>query len=239
VCAPIESCDYPLADESDLAETVRLVENSGGSIVARIGDVRSRADITAALDAGYEAFGRLDSVVANAGICPIYGEPADGVQAFSDAIEVMLTGAFNTVDLATEYIIDGNRGGSIVFTSSVMGLHSIGLPREAVRRGWVGYMAAKHGLVGLMRHYATVLGPHRIRSNSVHPTAVTTPMIQNDAMARLMDEFPPVATSFTHALPVGAVEAIDVARAVSWLVSEEARYITGVTMPVDAGFLIR
>ena len=128
-------------------------------------------------------------------------------------------------------------GGSIVITSSTAGLKGIGRNLRTSRA--IGYTAAKHGVVGLMRIYANLLAPHRIRVNSLHPTGVNTPMIVNESFARFVEQFPDAADALQNALPVELVEPEDIANAAAWLCSDEARYITGVTLPVDAGFTVR
>jgi NAD(P)-dependent dehydrogenase (short-subunit alcohol dehydrogenase family) len=145
---------------------------------------------------------------------------------------VNLTGVFNTVEIAIPAMIERGKGGAIVLTSSTAGINGIGGPS----RGGLGYTAAKHGVVGLMRSYANVLAPHNIRVNSVHPTGVNTPMIVNDVMQEFLQADPTLGQAMANALPVDMVEPVDVSNAILWLVSDEARYITGVTLPVDAGY---
>lgn len=232
LCEQIASVPYPLATAEDLAATVKLVEDTGARIVAAQADVRDRAAVKSALKAGVEELGgRLDIVVANAGIAPMAGE-----DAWQDVIDVNLTGVFHTVDVAMRPMIKAGNGGAMVLTSSVAGLVGLASPMA----GSVGYAAAKHGIVGIMRVYANLLAPHRIRVNSVHPAGVSTPMIDNDftrswldGMAQEQQDGP----DLTNALPVQTLDPEDIAAAVAFLVSDEARYITGVTLPVDAGFV--
>ena len=139
---------------------------------------------------------------------------------------------FNTVETAIPSMIEHGRGGAIVLTSSTAGLNGICGPT----RGGLGYTAAKHGVVGLMRSYANDLAPHRIRVNSVHPTGVNTPMVVNEAMQEYLAQDPSLSNAMANALPVDMVEAVDISNAILWLVSDDARYVTGVTLPVDAGF---
>jgi SDR family mycofactocin-dependent oxidoreductase len=234
LCDQIASVPYPLATADDLAATVKLVEDTGARIVARRGDVRDRASLTAALQAGLDEFGRLDIVVANAGIAPMQA----GSEGWRDVIDVNLTGVHHTVDVAIPTMIAQGDGGAIVLISSAAGLAGIG----SADAGSIGYAAAKHGLVGLMRIYANLLARYNIRVNSVHPAGVDTPMINNEFtrqwLAQLITESdsPP---DMGNALPVQILAPEDVANAVAWLVSEQARYITGITLPVDAGFLNR
>jgi SDR family mycofactocin-dependent oxidoreductase len=232
LCDQIASVPYPLGTADDLAATVKLVEDTGARIVAKQGDVRDQAALATALQAGLDEFGRLDIVVANAGIAPMQS----GADGWRDVIDVNLTGAHHTVEVAIPTMVEQGDGGSIVLISSAAGLAGIG----SADGGSLGYAAAKHGMVGLMRVYANLLAPHSIRVNSVHPAGVDTPMINNEFtrgwLARLVAESasPP---DMGNALPVQVLTPDDVANAVAWLVSDQARYITGVTLPVDAGFL--
>ena len=232
LCDQIASVPYPMATPDDLTATVKLVEETGARIYAAEADVRDRDAVKSALRAGTEALGdRLDIVIANAGIAPMAGE-----DAWQDVIDVNLTGVYNTVDVAMKPMVKFGNGGSIVLTSSVAGLVGIGSPLA----GSVGYAAAKHGIVGLMRVYANVLAQFNIRVNSIHPAGVDTPMIDNDfirswlqGMAQQEQRGP----DMSNALPVQTLDADDIANAVLWLVSDAARYVTGVTLPLDAGFV--
>lgn len=234
LCDQIASVPYPLATAADLAATVKLVEDTGARIVARRGDVRDRASLATALQTGLDAFGRLDIVVANAGIAPMQV----GGDGWRDVIDVNLTGVHHTVEVAIPTMVAQGDGGAIVLISSAAGLAGIG----SADPGSIGYAAAKHGLVGLMRIYANLLAPHSIRVNSVHPAGVDTPMINNEFTRRWLAQLITESDSppdMGNALPVQILEPDDVANAVAWLVSEQARYITGITLPVDAGFLNR
>jgi SDR family mycofactocin-dependent oxidoreductase len=232
LCDQIASVPYPLATADDLAATVKLVEDTGARIVARQGDVRSRASLAAALQTGLDEFGRLDIVVANAGIAPMQA----GAEGWRDVIDVNLTGVHHTVEVAIPTMIAQGDGGSIVLISSAAGLAGIG----SADAGSIGYTAAKHGLVGLMRVYANLLAQHSIRVNSVHPAGVDTPMINNEFTRQWLAQMVAQSDSppdMGNALPVQVLAPDDVANAVAWLVSDQARYITGITLPVDAGFL--
>jgi SDR family mycofactocin-dependent oxidoreductase len=232
LCEQIASVPYPLATPDDLAATVKLVEDIGARIVAKQGDVRDRASLSAALQAGLDEFGRLDIVVANAGIAPMQS----GADGWRDVIDVNLTGVFHSVEAAIPTMISQGTGGSIVLISSAAGLAGIG----SADAGSIGYAAAKHGVVGLMRVYANLLARHSIRVNSIHPSGVDTPMVNNEFtrqwLAQLVSESDS-PSDMGNALPVQVMQSDDIANAVAWLVSDQARYITGVTLPVDAGFL--
>jgi (+)-trans-carveol dehydrogenase len=240
ICQQLEGVPFPMATPEDLAETVKEVEALDRRIVATQADVRDYDALKAAVDDGVAQLGRLDIVVANAGIGNT-GYPLHKMKQklWQDMIDVNLTGVWLSTKAAVPHVIEGGRGGSVVLTSSVGGLKAY--PN-------VGhYIAAKHGVVGLMRTLAMELAPHSIRVNSVHPTQVNTPMAMNGATFRMFrpdlenptqDDFAPVS-QLMHALPVPWVEPADISNAVLFLVSDEARYITGVTLPIDAGALVK
>jgi len=232
LCEQIASVRYPLATADDLAATVKLVEDTGARIAARQGDVRNRASLSSALQAGLDEFGRLDIVVANAGIAPMQS----GDDGWRDVIDVNLTGVYNTIKVAIPTMVKQGTGGSIVLISSAAGLAGVGSPDA----GSIGYAAAKHGVVGLMRVYANLLARHNIRVNSIHPSGVDTPMINNEFTRQWLADLVAQSDSppdMGNAMPVEVLQADDIANAVAWLVSDQARYITGVTLPVDAGYL--
>ena len=232
LCEQIASVRYPLATADDLAATVKLVEDTGARIAARQGDVRDRASLSSALQAGLDEFGRLDIVVANAGIAPMQS----GDDGWRDVIDVNLTGVYNTIKVAIPTMVKQGTGGSIVLISSAAGLAGVGSPDA----GSIGYAAAKHGVVGLMRVYANLLARQNIRVNSIHPSGVDTPMINNEFTRQWLADLVAQSDSppdMGNAMPVDVLHADDIANAVAWLVSDQARYITGVTLPVDAGFL--
>ena len=232
LCDQIASVPYPMATPDDLTATVKLVEDTGARIVAKQADVRDPESLRTALRAGLDEFGRLDIVVANAGIAPMQA----GAEGWRDVIDVNLTGVHHTVEVAMPTMIEQGDGGAIVLSSSAAGLVGIG----GSDPGSIGYTAAKHGVVGLMRAYANHPAPHSIRVNSVHPTGVNTPMINNEFtrqwLAQIIAEAE-VPPDMGNALPVQVLEPDDIAEAVAWLVSDAARYVTGVTLPVDAGFV--
>jgi SDR family mycofactocin-dependent oxidoreductase len=230
LCEQIATVAYPMATPEDLAATVKEVEALDRRIVASQADVRDRAGLQAAFDAGVAELGRIDIVLANAGIAPMAIGAADP-QQFLDVVDVNLTGVWNSVEVAKQALIDGGRGGAIVLTSSTAGLRGI----AGDSPGGIGYTAAKHGVVGLMRSYANTLAPHSIRVNTVHPTGVNTPMVVNAQMEEFLASGA-MEGALTNALPVEMLEAIDISNAILWLVSDAARYVTGVTLPVDAGF---
>jgi SDR family mycofactocin-dependent oxidoreductase len=233
ICQQIASVAYPMSTLEDLAETAKLVEALDRRIFTAQADVRDAAALKQAFDAGTAELGPVDIVLANAGIAPmsLHEQDAPG-DAWQDVVDVNLTGVFNTVETAIPSMIERGQGGAIVLTSSTAGNNGIGGPT----RGGLGYTAAKHGVVGLMRSYANILAPHSIRVNTVHPTGVNTPMIVNEVMEEFLRQDPQMSSSIANALPVPMVEPVDISNAIAWLVSDDARYVTGVMLPVDAGF---
>lgn len=231
ICEQIASVPYPMSTPEDLAETAELVRAAGGRIVAEQADVRDRDSLSAVLSTGLERFGRLDIVIANAGIAPMTSN-----NGWQDVIDVNLSGVYHTVAVSAPTLIDQAEGGAVVLISSAAGLTGVGT-NDA---GSIGYTASKHGVVGLMRVYANILAPHNIRVNSVHPSAVDTPMINNDFARQWVEKSMQSggASSPMNALPVAAMESNDIAEAVLWLASDAARYVTGVALPVDAGFVV-
>ncbi|WP_214405263.1 mycofactocin-coupled SDR family oxidoreductase [Pseudonocardia lacus] len=229
---------YPPATEEDLAETVRLIEDLDRRVIATKADVRDPAALAAAVADGVAQLGRLDIVCANAGVFEIAPALEITDQAWNDMIAVNLTGVWNTCKAALPHLI-ANGGGSIVITSSTAGIK--GIPNT------VHYTATKHGVVGIMRTLANEFAPQSIRVNTVHPTGVDTTMIQNPKTWGLFlpDDDSPTrekaaeAFAATNALPVPWVDPVDISNAVLWLASDEARYVTGVMLPVDAGFTIK
>lgn len=169
LCDQIDSVAYPMATRDDLDETVNLVEKTGRRIVAEQGDVRDLERLKAAVANGVAELGRVDFVLANAGIMPAAGEQRYEMSAYIDAVDVLLNGVYYTVEAALPAMLEHGEGGAIVITSSVAGLNSV-CPRFSVRsHGYAGYHAAKHGVVGLMRYYATTLAEKNIRVNTRAP----------------------------------------------------------------------
>jgi SDR family mycofactocin-dependent oxidoreductase len=235
-CADVATIGYGLATEADLAETVRLVEQEDRRAVAGKVDVRDGAALRALVDRGVAELGRLDVVVANAGVggsSPL-AEMSD--DTWQDMIDINLTGVFKTIRAALPHL---SAGAAIVLTGSIAAAK--GLPNNT------HYTAAKHGVVGIMRALANEVGPQGIRVNCVNPTNVDTPLLFNDAIYRLFrpDLEAPGREDVVdimrgmHALETGWVEPDDVSNAVLFLASEEARFVTGVALPVDAGALVR
>jgi (+)-trans-carveol dehydrogenase len=240
ICRGFADSTAPASTPEDLAETADMIKNLDRRVVTEIVDVREYDALKTALDNAVEQLGRLDIVVANAGI------GTTGVKLhkmrediWNETIDVNLSGVWKTVKAGVPHLLAGGRGGSIIITSSVGGTKAY--PH-------VGhYIAAKHGVVGLMRTFAVELGAQNIRVNTVHPTHVNTPLLMNEPTYKLFrpdlenpgpDDLAPICQSF-HFLPIPWVEPVDVSNAVLFLASDEARYITGVTLPVDAGSLLK
>ncbi|MCV7025894.1 mycofactocin-coupled SDR family oxidoreductase [Mycolicibacterium novocastrense] len=239
ICENIASMTYPNASLADLEETERLVEKEGRRMVARKGDVRSYHDMLAAVDAGVEQFGRIDITIANAGIVRLAGESADFMQDWQDVIDTNLTGVYHTIRAALPVMREGKRGGSIVITSSTAGLKGT----ASLNASGNAYAAAKRGVVALMQNLANYLAPEWIRVNTIHPTGVLSGMTQNDAMNALMAQAAEggqnAISGMENALPLPILQPEDIANAVAFLVSEEAKFITGIQWPLDAGFTVR
>jgi (+)-trans-carveol dehydrogenase len=240
VCEDMPGMPYAGATQEDLAETVKEVEALDRRIVATQADVRDYGALKAALDDGVAQLGHLDIVSANAGIFSFGTLDQLSETAWRDMIDVNLTGVWHAAKAAIPHLRAAG-GGSIILTSSGLGLE--GMPN-------VGhYVTAKHGIVGLMRTLALELAPDMIRVNSLHPTTVNTDMIQNAATYELFASDLPEAErtrevvserfQSINALPIPWVEPVDISNAVLWLASDESRYVTGVTLPIDAGELLK
>ncbi len=239
IAGPVKSVTgYPPATEEDLAETVKEVEALDRRIVAHKADVRDTAGLRQALDDGVAQLGKLDIVCANAGIFQTSPALELDDAGWQETIDINLTGVWNTAKVALPHLI-ANNGGSIIMTSSLAGLKALG--------NSIHYNTAKHGVVGIMRSLANEFAQYNIRVNSVHPTTVNTIMIQNEQVWGLFQPDNPHPTRESaapvfqalNALPIPWVEPVDISNAVLFLASDEARYITGVTLPVDAGAFIK
>jgi SDR family mycofactocin-dependent oxidoreductase len=235
ICADIPANHYPMASRAELDETIALVEQAGGKMVGTVADVRDFHQVRSAIDAGVAHFGRLDIVLANAGIAPVaFRELSieEELEQWRAAVGVNLDGSYHVAWAAVPHLLSGERGGSIVFTSSTAGLRGFG----GAQGGGLGYAASKHGIVGLMRTLANALAPANIRVNTVHPTAVSTMMAINPAMTEFLENYPGGGPHLQNPLPVEMLQPEDISAAIAFLVSDEGKYITGVTFPVDAGF---
>lgn len=233
LCADIDAIPYPLATADDLAETVLLVQQAGARAVPVVADVRDLPALEAGIQTGIDELGDVDIVVANAGVVAIGERDPHAKPVYDAIVDTNLTGVWHTLVATVPSIIRKGRGGSIVLVSSSQGLTGRGGDGSAAM---FAYAASKHGVVGLMRSAANAYGPHKIRVNSVHPGGVATPMILNDFVASRMAESSDASVMSQATLPdVLFVDPQDVSEVVLFLVGPRARYVTGVTVPVDAG----
>jgi SDR family mycofactocin-dependent oxidoreductase len=225
ICADLPTTTYPGPTPEDLAETARLVEDHDRRAVTSIVDVRDFDALSRALQQGVSELGRLDVVVANAGMTTIGLAWEIPLENWDVTIGVNLTGAYYTARASIPIMIEQGTGGAIVFTSSVAGLR--GLPLLA------DYVAAKHGVTGLAKTLANELGKYRIRVNTVHPHGVNTDL--KPGMRAVIESDPGLVPFYLGVLPDPVSEAEDIAAAVAWLASYEARHVTGIQLPVDLG----
>jgi SDR family mycofactocin-dependent oxidoreductase len=238
ICSPVDSVTYPMASEQDLAETARLVEEQDRRVITAVADVRDYARLKTVMDDGRTQLGGLDIVVANAGIASYAAGHEIDDAAWNEMIDIDLKGVWHTIKAAVPHLLEQGSG-SIVICASGAGV--IGPP------GLAHYVAAKHGAIGLMRGFANELSPSMIRINAVCPTQVDTPMIMNDEIFKMFrpdleapgrEDIVEVSTNM-NLIPVPWVEPRDVSNAVLFLASDEARYITGTALPVDAGIVTK
>lgn len=236
LCGPIETVPIDMPTQADLDETIRQVEALDRRIVAEVADVRDQAALDRVVARGLAELGRIDIVCGNAGIFTPGSTWELDELTWQTMIDINLTGVWHTVKAAIPHMIEAGNGGSIVLTSSFSGQHGIAHTSH--------YTAAKHGVLGLMRTLANEVGSHMIRVNAVMPCNVGTDMILNDMTYRLyrpdlenpgLADFEELAKTL-FILPIPYVQPVDISNAVLWLSSDEARYVTGVALPVDAGW---
>jgi SDR family mycofactocin-dependent oxidoreductase len=239
ICRDIASMDYPNASPADLAETVKLIEQLDRRALTSEADVRDAAAVRRAVDEGVAELGRLDIVLSNAGIVRLGPDAGDAAPLWQDIIETNLSGCFHVVDAVVPHLIAGGRGGVIVITGSTAGVRPVANPGT----GALAYTASKWGLVGVCRQLAATLAEHSIRVNIVHPTGVASGMTMNAAMAELAAQAMAGdgggLSAMQNAMPVQILQPEDISDAISFLVSDQAKWITGVSLPVDAGFSVR
>jgi (+)-trans-carveol dehydrogenase len=234
-----ENVAYPLAAGTDLGETAELARQAGARVISQVADVRSQPQLDALVARGLEEFGRVDILVANAGVTGYDLAHEMPEEAWDLMIDVNLKGAWKSAKAVIPAMLERDGGGSLIFISSGLGVKGMA---EASH-----YAAAKHGVVGLMRSLALELAPHWIRCNTVHPAGTNTPMAHNDMHYRrfapglehptlddAIDTFRSIA-----ALPIDWTEPEDIANAVAWLASSQARYVTGVSLMVDGGWALK
>ncbi|WP_172650802.1 mycofactocin-coupled SDR family oxidoreductase [Rhodococcus opacus] len=239
ICEPVETSPFAVASAADMADTVKAVESLDRRIISSKTDVRDGAGTRAAVAEAVSELGRLDIVSANAGIISFGHAWELTDEQWKEMIDINLTGVWQTAKAAVPHMVAGNSGGSIVLTSSTYGV--------AGSATLAHYTAAKHGVVGLMKALALELADKSIRVNTVHPTFCNTDMIHNDAIYRQffpdadnpnVDDFARAAQSM-NALPTPWIEPTDISNAILWLSSDEARFVTGSSILVDAGFLLK
>ncbi|MFF1552959.1 mycofactocin-coupled SDR family oxidoreductase [Rhodococcus erythropolis] len=229
----IDTIPYELGTKADLEETIALVEAAGGKVVATKADVRSTEDMAELAKLAIDSFGRIDILLANAGVHemgPFLHEFND--ESWQNMLDVNLTGVWKAARAVVPHMIEGGRGGSIVITSSVDGL------RPAP--GWGHYSSAKHGVEGLMKTMAFELAKFNIRVNTVNPTGVNTPMAHAllPHVAGVMEQFPH-ADRRNLIDGVETVEPSDITNAILFLASDDARFVTGQSLAIDAGWLLK
>lgn len=239
ICRQIDSVGYPMATPQDLEETVNLVEKTGRRILAEQADVRDFDELKAVVAKGITELGRIDFVLANAGILPMVGSQGQDISAFNDAIDVMLKGVYYTIEAALPSLLQHGDGGAIVITSSTAALSGMHARFNMKCHGGSGYVAAKEGVVGLMRYYANTLGEKNVRVNTVHPTGVASPMVINEAVNQLLADRPEYQVALASPMPVTLIEPSDISDAMVYLCGRSGRYITGITLPVDAGNAVK
>lgn len=237
ICRQIDSVAYDLSKEEDLSETQRLVEKLDRRVVAKVADTRDLAQLQEAVSAGVAELGRLDIVCANAAIFCIQNEaqPPDPdlrARIWKDTLDVNLTGTWHTLEATVPILVEQGRGGAIIVISSTAGLKG----STYNDLGLTAYVAAKHGLTGVVRGYAKDLATHSIRVNSIHPTGVHTVMAENDTMAARVETDPDLLRVMANALPVDAIDPVDISNGIVYLAADSGRYITGVSLSIDAGF---
>jgi SDR family mycofactocin-dependent oxidoreductase len=249
ICEDIESNPYPMSSWEDLQETKRLVEEAGSECLTFKADVRIRAELKEAIDAGAAHFGRLTTLCANAGILPMaMGDP--NPLDFQDAVDVDLVGVMNAVAVSIPHIVQAGREGSIIITGSTAGLMEgtvSGAGNDVMGPGGAGYGWAKRAIVSYTEQIALAIAPYGARCNAFHPTNVNTHLLQNEPMYKLfrpdlenptMEDFVPASTYF-QALPIPWLEPADVADLSCFLASDESKNITGINIRIDAGSMIK
>ena len=253
ICEDIESNPYPMASWDDLMETKRIVEDAGRCCVAVKADVRNREQLDKALGQGLAELGQLTTVMANAGILPLaMGDPKP--MDFQDAVDVDLIGVMNTVAVCVPHLMPAGNGASIIITGSTAALipntiSATADPRTIMGPGGAGYSWSKQTLVGYAQQMALHLASTGIRVNVVHPTNCNTHLMNSEGIyqvfrpdlqdQRVTKEDFRLASMFYHALPTPWLEPEDVAELVLFLASDASKYMTGASIPIDAGCMIK
>jgi SDR family mycofactocin-dependent oxidoreductase len=239
LCEQIDSVAYPMSSREDLDETINLVEKTGRRIVAEQADVRDFERVKAVVARGVAELGRLDFVIANAGIFPAAGQQRLDIASFVDAVDVNLKGVYYSIEAALPELLRHGDGGAVIITSSAAGFKSVSTTFDTMSHGAAGYTASKHGAIGVMRHYATSLAEKNIRVNSVHPGGVATPMIINEAMGLLIGDHPEFGKAQQPKLSMPPMDPAEVTDAVVYFCSHSGRHLTGVALPLDGGLTLK
>jgi SDR family mycofactocin-dependent oxidoreductase len=229
VCAPLPSVPYDSATPEDLAETVSLIEKTGRRVISGIVDIRDLDKLRRIVDDAVQQLGRLDVIVANAGIC--VPKPWDQVtpQIYEDTITTNITGTWNTVMAGAPHLVRAG-GGSVILISSAAGIK--------VQPFMVPYTTSKFAVRGMAKAFAAELGQHNIRVNSVHPTGVNTPMGSGNMQAEIgaaIAGYDRLGAMFINMLPVESTEPEDVADTVLFLACDDSKFITAHEIAPDAG----
>ncbi len=237
ICAPVESAYYDTGSREDLDETVAQVEALGRRMVPGVADVRDADAVRRMVEQGVSELGQLDIVSAVAGIATSGSWDQISDLTWQEMLDINLTGVWNTVRAGVPSVLAGDSGGSVILTSSLLGLKG---------RANIGhYSAAKHGVIGLMRSLALELGTHKVRVNALCPGNVRTPMLLNETNYALyrpdlpnpgLEHMEEINRESFSAMDLAFVEPLDLANAALWLASDESRYVTGVAIPVDSGW---
>ncbi len=242
ICETFDSMNYPLATPEDLAQTVKEVEAEDRRIVATKGDVRVKSELKAALDAGLAAFGKVDIVVANAGVTAMKDPTL--MQSFVDGVDVDLVGVLNTVGVSLPHL---TAGASIIVTGSTAGMMKGLLDTPGLGGGGTGYAFAKRTLFSYVEVLALQLAPHMIRLNGIHPTNCNTTLLMNEDVYKAFrpdlehptKEDAVAAFPVMQAMPIPYIDPIDISHLVAYLASDESRYMTGMNLRVDAGAMLK
>ena len=239
ICKDFETVGYPMATPDDLRETARLVEKLDRRIVTAEADVRDRSQLTAALERGISELGKVDVVVAQAGIAAMKGQPP--LQAWTDSVDTILLGTINAIQASLPHL---SEGASVIATGSVAAyMNALPMMQLGTDPGGHGYMYAKRAIANYIHELARNLAPRMIRANAIHPTNVDTNMLQSEPMYKSFrpDLEHPTREDATPAfyvqqgMPLPWIEPVDISNMVLFLASDEARYVTGMQMRVDAG----
>ena len=237
ICEDLDVVPYKLGTFDDLEETARLVEKTGQEMLFEKADVRDLAGLQKVFDAGVERFGHVDTVLANAGVVLTNADERDASEALRLGLDIMLIGVWNAFQVAIPHMKERGEGGNLVATSSMIAL----LDLTDGRGGSDSYLMSKVAVVGLVRAYAAMLAPDRIRVNAVAPTNCATPMItENPALFKGIEENPRMVNAVQTALPdLPLIEPRDVSNAILFLISDAGRSFTGSMLKVDAGMDVR